>query len=79
MPLRTADLSDVVKAYDVRGVVPDQLDEGVARAIGAAFVRVVGAAGSAVVVGHDMRPSWPGLVAAFASFARALVNCFSAS
>ena len=66
MPLRTADLSDVVKAYDVRGVVPDQLDAGVARAIGAAFVRVVGAAGSAVVVGHDMRPSSPELVAAFA-------------
>jgi len=71
VPLRTADLSDVVKAYDVRGVVPDQLDEGVARAIGAAFVRVVGAAGSAVVVGHDMRPSWPELVAAFADGATA--------
>jgi phosphomannomutase len=71
VPLRTADLSDVVKAYDVRGVVPDQLDEGVARAIGAAFVRVVGASGSAVVVGHDMRPSSPGLVAAFADGATA--------
>ena len=71
MPLRTADLSDVVKAYDVRGVVPDQLDAGVARAIGAAFVRVVGAAGSAVVVGHDMRPSSPELVAAFAEGATA--------
>jgi len=64
--LRAGDLSDVVKAYDVRGVVPDQLDAGVARAIGAAFVRVVGATGSAVVVGHDMRPSSPELVAAFA-------------
>jgi phosphomannomutase len=71
VPLGTADLSDVVKAYDVRGVVPDQLDAGVARAIGAAFVRVVGAAGSAVVVGHDMRPSSPELVAAFAEGATA--------
>ncbi|MGZ4650440.1 MAG: phosphomannomutase/phosphoglucomutase [Kineosporiaceae bacterium] len=60
------DLSSIVKAYDVRGVVPDQLDEDVARAVGAAFVRVTGAAGGAVVVGRDMRPSSPALVAAFA-------------
>ena len=46
-----------VKAYDVRGLVPDQLDEELARALGAAFVAVVGAAGGAIVVGHDMRPS----------------------
>jgi phosphomannomutase len=58
------DLSDLVKAYDVRGVVPDQWDEPLAFAFGAAFVRVVGA--SAVVVGHDMRPSSPGLSRAFA-------------
>ena len=61
-----ADLSAIVKAYDIRGVVPDQLDEDVAAALGAAFVRVVGAAGGAVVVGRDMRPSSPGLAAAFA-------------
>ncbi|MDQ1601835.1 MAG: hypothetical protein QOD68_3309, partial [Actinomycetota bacterium] len=42
-PLRH-DLSAFVKAYDVRGVVPDQLDAEVAHALGAAFVRVVGAA-----------------------------------
>ncbi|MGZ4594344.1 MAG: phosphomannomutase/phosphoglucomutase [Actinomycetes bacterium] len=66
MPDNQRDLSQIIKAYDVRGVVPDQLDDAVARAIGAAFVRVVGAQGSAVVVGHDMRPSSPGLVAAFA-------------
>ncbi len=62
-------LSEIVKAYDIRGVVPDQLDEDVARAVGAAFVRVTAAGGSAgpgVVVGHDMRPSSPGLAAAFA-------------
>ncbi|OAR26087.1 phosphomannomutase/phosphoglucomutase [Streptomyces sp. ERV7] len=59
-----ADLSQIVKAYDVRGVVPDQWDESLAELFGAAFVRVVGA--DAIVVGHDMRPSSPGLSAAFA-------------
>jgi phosphomannomutase len=65
-PLRH-DLSAFVKAYDVRGVVPDQLDAEVAHALGAAFVRVVGAADGAIVVGHDMRPSSPELSAAFAA------------
>ena len=65
-PLRH-DLSAFVKAYDVRGVVPDQLDAEVAHALGAAFVRVVGASGGAIVVGHDMRPSSPELSAAFAA------------
>src|SRR3954469_22797198 len=55
----------VFKAYDVRGTVPDQVDEDLARATGAAFVRVVGA--STVVVGHDMRPSSPGMAGAFAA------------
>ncbi|MGI5352772.1 phosphomannomutase/phosphoglucomutase [Streptomyces sp. CA-250714] len=58
-----ADLSQLVKAYDVRGVVPDQWDETTAELFGAAFVRVTEA--SAIVVGHDMRPSSPGLVRAF--------------
>ncbi|MFC9796042.1 phosphomannomutase/phosphoglucomutase [Streptomyces sp. NPDC057695] len=60
----TADLSQIVKAYDVRGVVPDQWDESLAELFGAAFVRVTDAA--AIVVGHDMRPSSPGLADAFA-------------
>jgi phosphomannomutase len=67
------DLSTLVKAYDVRGLVGEQLDAGVARALGAAFAEEVGRAGDAgeqeasrVVVGHDMRPSSPELVAAFA-------------
>lgn len=64
-------LDDVIKAYDVRGVVPDQFDAQLAHDIGAAFVRVIGAAArdggsGAVVIGHDMRPSGPDLVAAFA-------------
>src|SRR3712207_4551105 len=54
----------VFKAYDVRGTVPDQIDEHLARATGRAFVQVTAA--SAVVVGHDMRPSSPALAQAFA-------------
>ncbi|MBA4866460.1 phosphomannomutase/phosphoglucomutase [Streptomyces sp. PSKA54] len=60
----TADLSQIVKAYDVRGVVPDQWDEALAELFGAAFAQVTGAA--AIVTGHDMRPSSPGLSRAFA-------------
>ncbi|MBA2951660.1 phosphomannomutase/phosphoglucomutase [Streptomyces himalayensis] len=60
----TADLSQIVKAYDVRGVVPDQWDESLAELFGAAFAQVTGAA--AIVTGHDMRPSSPGLSRAFA-------------
>ncbi|MGW8374665.1 phosphomannomutase/phosphoglucomutase [Streptomyces sp. ODS28] len=58
-----ADLSQIVKAYDVRGVVPDQWDASLAELFGAAFVEVTEA--SAIVVGHDMRPSSPGLARAF--------------
>ena len=58
------DLASIVKAYDIRGVVPDQLDDSVARAVGAAFVRFLGA--TSVVTGHDMRESSPGLARAFA-------------
>ncbi|MFZ3570173.1 phosphomannomutase/phosphoglucomutase [Streptomyces sp. BH097] len=68
--MAAADLSQIVKAYDVRGVVPDQWDEALAALFGAAFVRVTGA--DAIVVGHDMRPSSPGLTAAFARGAAAL-------
>ncbi|MYQ44345.1 phosphomannomutase/phosphoglucomutase [Streptomyces sp. SID4985] len=60
----TADLSQIVKAYDVRGVVPDQWDESLAALFGAAFAAVTDA--RAIVVGHDMRPSSPGLSRAFA-------------
>ena len=59
-------LTDIFKAYDVRGVVPDQLDDALATAIGAAFVRVTGVARGSIVVGHDMRPSSPGMALAFA-------------
>ena len=62
--LDPANVRAVFKAYDVRGVVPDQVDEDLARATGSAFVQVVGA--TTVVVGHDMRPSSPGMAGAFA-------------
>jgi len=62
------DLSSLVKAYDVRGIVPDQLDESIARAIGAAFVDVTEA--TKIVTAHDMRETGPGLARAFAEGAR---------
>lgn len=64
-----ADLSQIVKAYDVRGVVPDQWDETLAELFGAAFAQVTGA--RAIVTGHDMRPSSPALARAFARGAAA--------
>jgi phosphomannomutase len=62
------DLAQFVKAYDIRGIVPDQLNETVARAIGASFVTVLGGEGPvpSIVVAHDMRPSSPSLAQAFA-------------
>jgi phosphomannomutase len=57
------DLSSIVKAYDIRGVVPDQLDEGVAEAVGAAFAKLTGAA--TIVTLHDMRASSGPLADAF--------------
>ncbi len=58
------DLSTIIKAYDVRGIVPDQLDEDVARAIGAAFVDVLQS--PRIVTAHDMRDTGPSLAHAFA-------------
>src|SRR4029453_14664835 len=62
--LDPANLHAIFKAYDVRGLVPEQLDDTLARATGRAYVRVVGA--TTVVVGHDMRASSPGMAGAFA-------------
>ncbi len=58
------DLS-IIKAYDVRGVVPDQLDESFAYQLGRAFAHVCCGDSDAVVIGRDMRASGPALAAAF--------------
>ncbi len=62
--LDPATVDAVFKAYDVRGLAPEQIDEPLARATGRAHAQVTGAA--TVVVGHDMRPTSPALAAAFA-------------
>ncbi|MGZ4464635.1 MAG: phosphomannomutase/phosphoglucomutase [Nocardioides sp.] len=67
--LDPANLGAIFKAYDVRGLVPEQLDEDLARETGRAYVQVLGA--TTVVVGHDMRPSSPGMAGAFADGAAA--------
>ena len=67
----TPDLSAFIKAYDVRGLVGTQLTDEVVEALGAGFVDELGVAGQEVVVGHDMRDSSPGFVAAFARGATA--------
>jgi phosphomannomutase len=56
-------LDAIFKAYDIRGVYPDELDETLARKIGNAFVHFTGA--GRVLVGHDMRPSSEPLSHAF--------------
>ncbi len=58
-----ASLDVIFKAYDIRGVYPDDIDEVLARRIGNAFVRFTGA--SKIAVGHDMRPSSVPLAQAF--------------
>ncbi|MDN5758580.1 MAG: phosphomannomutase/phosphoglucomutase, partial [Tomitella sp.] len=56
----------VIKAYDVRGLVGEQIDESFARDVGGAFARLMRDEGAtAVVVGHDMRDSSPALSSAF--------------
>ncbi len=62
------DLSAVFKAYDVRGTVPDQIDEALCRAIGRAVARFTGS--PRLLVARDMRPSGADLSAAFADGAR---------
>lgn len=53
----------IFKAYDVRGIYPAELDETLARKIGAAFTTVIGA--KSLVVGRDMRASAPSVARAF--------------
>ncbi|HHX85056.1 MAG TPA: phosphomannomutase/phosphoglucomutase [Actinomycetales bacterium] len=56
----------VIKAYDVRGLVGEQIDEEFVREVGASFARLMRSEGAdRVVIGHDMRDSSPGLSRAF--------------
>ncbi|MFF5987766.1 phosphomannomutase/phosphoglucomutase [Prauserella flavalba] len=61
-----SDLSGIVKAYDIRGVVGDQLNADLVRDFGAAFALLIKPDSPSVVIGHDMRESSPGLATAFA-------------
>jgi phosphomannomutase len=65
-----ADYAKIFMAYDIRGVVPDELDEGVAEAVGAGFARLTGA--PTIVMAHDMRSSSEPLANAFA---RGVTSC----
>jgi phosphomannomutase len=56
------DLNRIFKAYDVRGLVPEELDGEAARRIGRAFARF--AASPRIAVGRDCRESSPELSAA---------------
>lgn len=64
------DLSVIVKAYDIRGIYPDQIDAATCEALGvgfAEFIKDVEPNTSEIMIGHDMRPSGPELVEAFTS------------
>lgn len=55
-----------MKAYDIRGVVGEQLDAALVRDLGSAFALLIKPESDSVVIGHDMRDSSPELSAAFA-------------
>nr|WP_255669701.1 phosphomannomutase/phosphoglucomutase [Aeromicrobium wangtongii] len=66
-------MEKVVKAYDVRGLSPAELDADLTRALGEAFAIETGIdqGRGAAVIGHDMRDTSPLLVRAFADGVRA--------
>ncbi|MCG5431622.1 phosphomannomutase/phosphoglucomutase [Mycobacterium sp. MYCO198283] len=73
MSFSAAQVDRVIKAYDVRGLVGEEIDEAFVAAVGGAFARLVRdeqAAPRRVAVGYDMRPSSPALAAAFADGVR---------
>ncbi|MGW6694532.1 phosphomannomutase/phosphoglucomutase [Rhodococcus sp. NPDC054953] len=68
---RTAEsVHALIKAYDVRGVVGEQLDSDFVRDVAGAFARLMREdptqQATRIVVGHDMRASSPTLAAVFA-------------
>ncbi|WP_022885006.1 phosphomannomutase/phosphoglucomutase [Glaciibacter superstes] len=66
-----AHLNAIVKTYDVRGLVGQTLTADIVAALAAGFVDEVEAAGTDVIVGHDMRDSSPDFAASFARGAQA--------
>jgi phosphomannomutase len=63
-----ATVQRVVKAYDVRGLVGEELDQPLVADLGSAFAKLMRGEGARqVVIGHDMRDSSPTLAAAFAA------------
>ncbi len=70
MPRPAEQVRRVIKAYDVRGLVGVDIDEDFVADVGAAFARMLrqenADAAGAVVIGHDMRDSSPGLADSFA-------------
>ncbi|MCV7193230.1 phosphomannomutase/phosphoglucomutase [Mycolicibacterium brumae] len=66
MPRSAEAVNRVIKAYDVRGVVGEQIDESFVADVGAAFARLIRDEADQVVIGYDMRESSPALAAAFA-------------
>src|SRR3954451_3565209 len=57
----------VIKAYDIRGLVGEEIDDGFVADVGAAFARLMRDEGARqVAIGYDMRASSPTLAAAFA-------------
>lgn len=69
MPRPADKVRRVIKAYDVRGLVGEEIDESFVGEVGAAFARLVRDEGGVtrVVIGYDMRESSPSLAAAFAA------------
>ena len=64
------DFDKFVKTYDVRGLVGEELTEGLIECFGAAFSDELDLSGKSMVVGHDMRDSSPAFAKAFASGAQ---------
>ncbi|MCV7227147.1 phosphomannomutase/phosphoglucomutase [Mycolicibacterium komossense] len=71
LSVRSAEsVARVIKAYDVRGLVGEEIDEAFVSEVGGAFARLVrdeAHGADRVVIGHDMRESSPALAAAFAA------------
>ena len=61
------EVTDVIKAYDVRGIVGESITPELITDVGAAFGRLMRKEEAhTIAIGHDMRPSSPELARAFA-------------